>query len=459
MSNHPLHKLKSFPEEFSETGFDLEPSDKVWVGIKSHLPKKKKRRVLVFWLLPLLFVLGGLVAGVLLSDSFQSHPGTQSITNSSSNDDLQSESLANSPLKSEITATKDLKTTMSGYVSEGYTPGEIVTKKKSKYSKKAIPSNFGKTAETNAINRFPSNAIAENQESGIASIENNRSENDITPISSRQANLQSGKSHVQVNLPLEVVKEIYPKSKKDLWMGFHLGMSPFDQNKRMLQNEPLSELIVGSYYNRWQNLGFDLYFPLKGKWSALLKPSLIRENLITDYDLSIPYDYNSEKHFGAYNENYFYHSLPTDQGNINTNLVVIRSSDSPVSHNELISLDFRSRQSLTYFSLPLGISYGNGRQNKGLTAAMTFVPEYLVHRGVDVDFIHSNHTFVSPKEVILSPDIARSKWHLGLGLQLEYRIPIYHDWSVQVLGNYHHYLTQTGRSQLYRMQLGLGKLF
>lgn len=459
MSNHPLHKLKSFPEEFSEPGFDLEPSDKVWVGIKSHLPKKKKRRVLVFWLLPLLFVLGGLVAGVLLSDSFPSLPGTQSITDSSSIDGLQSESFFKSPVKSEITATKDLKTTMSDNKIEGYTPKEIFTRKSSNYSRKATPSNFGKTAETSIIDHFPSNESGENNKSGVAAIENNRIENEITPISSRQANLQSGKSHVQVNLPLEVVKVIYPKSKKDLWIGFHLGMSPFDQNKRMLQNEPLSELIVGSYYNRWQNLGFDLYFPLKGKWSALLKPSLIRENLITDYDLSIPYDYNSEKHFGAYNENYFYHSLPTDQGNINTNLVVIRSSDSPVSHNELISLDFRSRQSLTYFSLPLGISYGNGRQHKGLTAAMTFVPEYLVHRGVDVDFIHSNHTFVSPKEVILSPDIARSKWHLGLGLQLEYRIPIYHDWSVQVLGNYHHYLTQTGRSQLYRMQLGLGKLF
>ncbi len=260
MSNHPLHKLKSFPEEFSETGFDLEPSDKVWVGIKSHLPKKKKRRVLVFWLLPLLFVLGGLFACVLLSDSFPSLPGTQSITDSSSIDGLQSESFFKSPVKSEISATKVQITKMSDNKIEGYTPKEIVTRKRSIYSKKAIPSNFAKTAEPNAIQRFTTNESGENNESGIAAIENNRIEKEITPISSRQAKLQSGNVAVQVNLPLEVVKVIYPKSKKDLWMGFHLGMSPFDQNKRMLQNEPLSELIVGSYYNRWQNLGLTYIF-------------------------------------------------------------------------------------------------------------------------------------------------------------------------------------------------------
>ena len=459
MSNHPLHKLKSFPEEFAETGLDLEPSDKVWVGIKSHLPKKKKRRVLVFWLLPLLLVLGGMVAGAYMSNSFQTAQVNQEDPASSSIDDWQNESLVTSNHATQIPDTKVQVPATSANRTKDYIPSEIVSNKAIKQSKKTTQNSVGTTAETNTIGLFQTNEIAENQESGHVTAENNRFEQATAPISTRQANLRSGSTPVQVNLPREVVKVNHPKSKKNLWLSFHLGVSPFDQNKRMLQNEPLSELIEGSYYNRWQNVGFDLYLPLKGKWSVLLKPSMIRENLITDYDLSIPYDYNSEKHFGAYNENYFYHSLPTDQGNINTNLVVIRSSDSPVSHNELISLDFRSKQSLTYLSLPMGFSFGNGNQNKGLTAAMTFVPEYLVHRGVDVDFIHSNHTFVSPKEVILSPDIARSKWHMGLGLQLEYRIPIYSDWSIQVLGNYHHYLTQTGRSHLYRMQLGLGKLF
>ena len=107
----------------------------------------------------------------------------------------------------------------------------------------------------------------------------------------------------------------------------------------------------------------------------------------------------------------------------------------------------------------MGLAFGNGLRKNGLTAALTFVPEYLIHRSVSVDLIHSNHIFVSPKEVSLSSETIRSKWHLGVGLNLEYRLALYQNWSLQLQGNYNHYLTQTGRSNLYQLQVGIGKLF
>lgn len=460
MSNHPLHKLKASPENLFEPGMNLEPSDQVWEGIKAQLPKKKKRRVLVFWLLAGLLAMGGAVGALLLrnvthhNQILLSSPVKNNSPFIDENEHLES-NIDNGVKKTFVSAISNNDGTIFS------THNKLRKDPKHSTSNGHIDQSATSISATSAPIKAqgiqPEPSILANRV--VNEVEGRDKFSDLASI--KAINIYPTLPAVvpKCALPILTIDPIQNRRESKTWMSLHYAFSPFNQNKALSQNEPLSELIVGSYYNQWQNVGVDLYFKVQGKWSAFLKPSVIRENLVTDYDLSIPYDYNSEKHFGTYNENYFTHSLPTDLGNIRTNLVVTRSSDSPVGHNELISLDFRSKQSLTYLSLPLGVAFGNGQSNKGLTAALAFVPEYLVQRSVNVDLIHSNHTFVSPKEVKLSSEMSRSSWHMGLGLSVEYRLPVYRNWSLQVQGNYNHYLTQTGRNNLYRFQLGLGRLF
>ena len=227
----------------------------------------------------------------------------------------------------------------------------------------------------------------------------------------------------------------------------------------MVSTDPLSELVSGSFYKSARRWVVSFYLPLSEKWTFHTKPAYAIEELITDYDLNIPYDFNSELHYGIYNENYFKHSLPTDQGNISTQLVVTRSADSPVVHNELISLDFRSRQNLAYLSLPIGITYGNIMKESGWLASLSWVPELLITRSVEVDFIHSNHTYVSPKSVSLTKERGTGTLHHGAALDVGYKLPIGKNWSILLQGGYTHYFSQSGRRQLWSSQLSIGKEF
>lgn len=454
MSNHPIQLLKTYQEDYFGSGLDLEPSEQVWDVIQANLPKKKKRRFLILWFWAGLFLIGGIFVSKQFLNNTLTHakqnnrtivktthtsPEIHNKIDSGTNQYNVGSHLPKTKIKGTVTSAA------SDYGSSAFSPivsnensGNIIN---SAVSPAKDPLDLGKAIQASTGGDIRTNVL-------------------LMPISGNSKNgIQYSNREVTCDLPLEKIQKMKNEASHKIWLGFHFAISPFKQDKAFNLVAPLSELIVGSYYNHRQHIGFDLYLPLCRNWSAVIKPSVARENLITDYDLNIPYDYNSEKYFGAYNENYFSHSLPTDMGNVKTNLVVTRSSDSPVGHNELISLDFRSNQSLTYLSVPMGLAFGNGLRKNGLTAALTFVPEYLIHRSVSVDLIHSNHTFVSPKEVKLSSETTRSKWHLGVGLNLEYRLALYQNWSLQLQGNYNHYLTQTGRSNLYQLQVGIGKLF
>lgn len=454
MSNHPIQILKSYQEDYFGSGLDLEPSEQVWDVIQANLPKKKKRRVLIIWFWAgLLLIAGIFVSKQFLNDNLTHANQSNSTIVKSSHPNPDIHSKINSGTNQSNVGSHLPKTKIKGTV----TPAAS-NNGSSAFSQIVSNENSGNSMKPAiSLTKDPLDLGKEIQASTGGEI---RTDVLLMPISGNSKNgLQYPNREVICDLPLEKIQKMNNEASHKIWLGFHYAISPFKQDKAFNLVAPFSELIVGSYYNQRQHIGFDLYLPLRRNWSAVIKPSVARENLITDYDLNIPYDYNSEKYFGAYNENYFSHSLPTDMGNIKTNLVVTRSSDSPVGHNELISLDFRSNQSLTYLSVPMGLAFGNGLRKNGLTAALTFVPEYLIHRSVSVDLIHSNHTFVSPKEVKLSSETTRSKWHLGVGLNLEYRLALYQNWSLQLQGNYNHYLTQTGRSNLYQLQVGIGKLF
>lgn len=251
----------------------------------------------------------------------------------------------------------------------------------------------------------------------------------------------------------------YKRKQQHYWLGLGYNSALSGENKNLVSTDPLSELVSGSFYKSARRWVVSFYLPLSEKWTFHTKPAYAIEELITDYDLNIPYDFNSELHYGIYNENYFKHSLPTDQGNISTQLVVTRSADSPVVHNELISLDFRSRQNLAYLSLPIGITYGNIMKESGWLASLSWVPELLITRSVEVDFIHSNHTYVSPKSVSLTKERGTGTLHHGAALDVGYKLPIGKNWSILLQGGYTHYFSQSGRRQLWSSQLSIGKEF
>lgn len=482
MNQHPLHKLKVERDQPVQMPVGIEPSASVWQGIQKKLPVKRKKRPVVFlWL----FLVVGFTSSVLLYWPFNSHSiHANQITERQNSSPSTYASTGNVPnvgtFNKQLIAVSDnsndivsVNSVSRNWATSNYNGAHrkqplqqnlSFVSFKSETAKIYLDNKAGYPAKENRSTE----PYVKDEEQGVR---NNENLNNSVPVLRDKLSSTDNvwlapnqEASVLRNPDITSMPELqiinsYKRKHHQYWLGFGYSTALSGENKNLVSTDPLSELVSGSFYKSARRWVVSFYLPLSEKWTFHTKPAYAIEELITDYDLNIPYDFNSELHYGIYNENYFKHSLPTDQGNISTQLVVTRSADSPVVHNELISLDFRSRQNLAYLSLPIGITYGNVMNEGGLLASLSWVPELLITRSVEVDFIHSNHTYVSPKSVSLTKERGTGTLHHGAALDVGYKLPLGKNWSILLQGGYTHYFSQSGRRQLWSSQLSIGKEF
>jgi hypothetical protein len=475
MNQHPLHKLKVEQDRPVQMPVGVEPSASVWQGIQQKLPvKRKKRPVVLLWL----FVVIGFASAILLywpSKSQTMHAGQLADLQMNKPSAKATEGNVQNPgyVNPKLTALSD--------TSDNFIAIKSASSKLARFKHADPKRDFSllhgasfqnytvdkknnllaideKSAEPPGDSEVPYHGSIDNVNKSQPLPEDNPNAIETVWLA---PNLNAEMMGFTDYTPMPKLHLINTRSSKQhqYWLGFGFNKALSGENKNFVSTDPLSELVSGSYYRSAQRWVVNFYLPFSQKWSFHAKPAYASERLITDYDLNIPYDFNSEIHFGIYNENYFKHSLPTDQGNISTQLVVTRSADSPVMHNELISLDFRSRQNLAYLSFPVGVTYGHIMNESGWLASLSWVPEILITRSVEVEFIHSNHSYVSPKSVSLTKERSTGSLHNGAALDLGYKFALGNNWSILLQGGYTHYFSQSGRNQLWSSQFSIGKEF
>ncbi len=450
-SKNNIEKLNSTNESMPiEDGDDLfSPSEKVWENVSKKLPLKKKRRLV----LPIIFglmIVSTLLVGFLYSRQSKGATQTHEITslenfnNSKSGESPQKDgigqfSVEEVSLKSiESPIVKVQKKTMDSrplFFKKDDSSAHVVKQKNESISKEI------KT--TDLVNESNSSEVLMADEKPVIFTPSQLSPGETVAEIPIQVSDNPIEDLTQIRVPVYVVSPVKTLSLRlsqeekvlDLegkfvenhvqlkrkWMyGIALAMSPLAYNSPNLK-DPLEGTIKSSAYKSVAQLSVVLNYTISDHLFLSASPGIRYDRLNTDYDLSIPYDYNTETTTTNKKENYFSHSLPTDLGNIMTKMVVTRAVDSPVQHNEKINIDFGVNYKTLSISNAIGLHYAFKTKEKGLYAGIRFVPQYVISRSADVEKYQSRHTYVNGDHVDLLIVKNYKNLYLGGDVQAGYR--------------------------------------
>ncbi|NOT36796.1 MAG: hypothetical protein HOP11_05420 [Saprospiraceae bacterium] len=179
--------------------------------------------------------------------------------------------------------------------------------------------------------------------------------------------------------------------------------------------------------------------------------------MVTDYDLNIPYDLNSEvEGTDGKSTNSFYHSLPTLQGNVGTNLTVVRSKNDPITHNENIHVNLETELKSKFISTPIDLRYYLNDFNKGLSFGLLLSPSIEFNKTIEARAAHSFHTYVKEKSLNLTVEKSGASFHLGYGLLTGYRLGLFRNWMLDTRVEYR--LNHLNSYNIGRFNFGIGIL-
>ena len=475
-----IDKIKSLSKDNVDLNNEdwLEPSEKVWKGVKENLPKKRRRRNV----LPFYFIFLGIVSAFIFYQSYSNtskNKITQEIiSNENFNTDPQldvqitsEESIDNSVSEKNIeldnSSVNADKKNRSNVVKDN---NEIVSNETTLKSESTINTNSKKKYEVNqAINKTDGKS-----KKGSHTTKNSTSKDEHeTSYKNDEVTIQVTESEniIEIDqiqsLPFKTfdipatlldfsnnlfrinstLVECCPSKPFYIGVGFTTGLA---SNKKLAVtgSDPLTELLTSSVYKNYYSFSLEYNKVLNRKFSFSIQPYFSVDRLYSTYSLNIPYDYNTEVINAIENENTFSHSLPTDIGNIKTKLVVTRASNSPVSHNEIINFDFSSKHQILSFALPLKLNYHFVSPEKGFFLYPSLIPEFEISKKLSADYLKSNHTFVHTKSAEISQDFNVSRFHLGLGAGVGYRFSLMDRFLFSLNTNYTRFINPHGRREL-----------
>jgi hypothetical protein len=475
------------------------PSDKVWANVSQQLPTKRKRRPIV----PILFLLAltGLFAFYLMSNSGGK---TAQIDSDVNKDELQKNNEIKLASFSEP-AFEQTKTISSKNLSSSssISSNQISAIESEKSIKTIIPTITTPKSKLNSDNReigtnnhgnksLPSNSnIATNlefptkTETSITSIEDQTSSSQPKTISSEttieQPKIEKSDENVTARMfstfnPIErldfkklhfdekitslTLNKIYPDVKSsNKWLyGISASINPIKYSKPNI-NDPLEGTIKSSTYDKEYQFSLTSNYQLSNKLFLSFSPGIRYDELNTNYDLNIAYDYNTEKAIDNNKENYFSHSLPTDLGNFKTDMVVTRLADSPVLHNENINIDLSVNYKVYSLISPIGLHYAFNNISKGFHVGARFVPQFNISRAISVDQYQSKHTYVKGDHVNITKENNYKNLLLGSNVQLGYRMSLSNLGIVDFNITYHKNLSNEGRPNEVNIGMSLLKSF
>jgi hypothetical protein len=479
-SKNNIEKLSSKNDSIPvDEGDELfSPSEKVWKNVAKKLPVKKKKRQV----LPIIF---GIISLSMVSFIYfsQKSNATQSLERVQSINDRSGEDNIGENLVKLVKAKSFEKTIANVQKKTTFPKSDIVESvdafmpdkmKKKQIVESGVSTNnsLSGSIEKNSIEgeiksdnliqtttdfrtiEKPSDKEPDTQ---INELQQLRTEDYvISPV--KTLSLRLTREVKTFDMPIKHIEA--SEAKKSRWMsGLALTMSPLSYRSPQV-NDPLEGTIKSSAYKSVVQLSFALNYSLSEHLFLSASPGIRYDQLNTDYDLNIPYDYATEVDNIDKKENYFSHSLPTDLGNIKTKMVVTRASDSPVVHNEKINIDFDVNYKTFSISNPIGVHYAFISKEKGLYAGIRLVPQYVVKRSADVEKYQSKHTYVNGDHVDITIVKNYKNLYLGGDIQAGYRWSILNKkFVLDVNTTYHRNFMSEGRPYDVGVGLALMKSF
>lgn len=422
------------------------PDDSVWTNIASSLDNdKEKTRVFPLNRLLILFLLASLLtsAGFHLSQQKRIKDLHQQIA------------ACNTAGESETTSIASEK---NQFAQSNVTPVPSLYKKQESSQlslKKIIPSNKVKDALTpqnenilteginSSENKIQSSdAFVESPVQNIISVNNLIA----PPVSLLNSFIELDKNPSVV----AIQKPDMVKRHDKTFLGLSVGSVIWLDREQGTMINPLSELLIEEKTYNSTVAGLRFSRQLNEKWSVTGGLEYYRRTQHSLYSIALPYSKDTEIDAGSNYENHFQHSLPTGLGNVNTFLVLARSRDSELAHNEIVSLDFAMNQQASVLSIPAGISYFPLGEKFGPFINGGLRTDVVIDNRVSDINLRSHHPLVQDNHINVEyNNLQMSKLNLSLTLGLGYQLPLWRDIHVSGIIQYGQALNPVFRSENY----------
>ncbi|MBK8699521.1 MAG: hypothetical protein IPN29_08255 [Saprospiraceae bacterium] len=468
MSTNDINNLKTSRNEDIVLPDEswMEPSEDVWKGIKEKIPIRKKKNRFPFYLL-FIFLVGAMFGLYQLrqtelikaepvsqkKDAVLHHKGSTGRKGVFTNGQSESRFNGLAGETDKRIGKRRFVETLNKVQGNGHPVNQIESPKDQKLAYDKVtgfsPADLNDNLSTSQNESGIGLQTKWVQNDGLSKVIVNDGQNLSIMNALPLLSYRQLKDEKALDMP--GVTFLVPKTSAPLpmYLGVTISGGLIKSAKENKLIDPLSELVTRSVYDNHRTLGLEMSIPINSTMAITLSPLIRFDQLHTSYALNVPYDMKTETGMGIIKENHFSHSLPTDMGNVKTDLVVTRSSDSPVQHNELISIDFTSRQSFTKLALPIGISYHFDPYYKGFLINAAFIPEFIVSRNLSAETLHSNHSFVNASHANLKLEKPIGDFIFGAQLGVGYQWVIARRVRLQTFTSFTGYLNPYGRNELW----------
>lgn len=198
-----------------------------------------------------------------------------------------------------------------------------------------------------------------------------------------------------------------PSKIKSIRSPFWVGASTqwlFWQNRtKGTIDVPLSELIVKEYSSPSIASGIAAQKSLSNHWTLNMGLTYTQRRHVSSYFLHVPYTLATEHDDGAGGlDNTFSHSLPSELGNVGTQLVLNRTPGTTVANNEIVDIDFAFQRKSSLLMIPVQLSWFPKKSGYGLFLSGGINSEITLYDELSVVNAVSHHTHIHEKTVTLN---------------------------------------------------------
>ena len=404
------------------------PDDEVWNGIEASLHEKKRRRGVWFFLPLILSTISLVIALMTYWQVKKQHSPTQTEqthqprTNSPKDSELFTPSIKKTTDDSPLYSVQEeqLPLPTAGIVNSPST-ALFASSNYALQPRASTPKNAfnNETFGANQLFKLLKNENTDNSLQGLFQNENaDRSVQDllqvavpptakrppldviftaILPVKNNGTVLKLARFNDADN-PIEI-----KRSRSPFWVGATAQWVFWQNRTRGTIDVPLSELIVKEYSSPSIATGIAAQKSLSNHWTLNVGLSYTQRRHVSSYFLHVPYTLATEHDNGAGGlDNTFSHSLPSELGNVGTQLVLNRTPGTAVANNEIVDIDFAFQRKTALLMIPVQLSWFPKKTGYGLFFSGGINSEIALRDELSVVNAVSHHTHIHEKTVTLN---------------------------------------------------------
>lgn len=456
------------------------PDDEVWNGIEASLNEKKRRRGVWFFLPIILSTISLIIALMTYWQVKKQHSPTQT--------EQTNQPRTNSPKDSELFIPSIKKTTGENTlysIQEQQLPLQTTGVASRQATTLFTSSNYAFQPQSSTPkNAFNNEIFGANQLIKLLKNENN--ENSLHELFQNENDESSVKDLFQAAVPptvkrlsLEVLNTaILPvknngalpvlarlnnavdpsktqSNRSPFWVGASAQWLFWQNRTKGTFNVPLSELIVKEYSSPSIATGIAAQKSLSSHWALNIGLNYTQRRHVSSYFLHVPYTLATEQDNGAGGlDNTFSHSLPSELGNVGTQLVLNRTPGTAVANNEIVDIDFAFQRKTALLMIPVQLSWFPQKTGYGLFFSGGINSEIALREELSVINAVSHHTHIHEKTVTFNAGQAnntRFQWQAMVtsGYQWHFR----QNWSAVLSASYQRAFTDAYQHENFTHQI------